>query len=166
MHDPNGIVIARSASPLAPDSMAVISDEGLWSLASSPSHCNYKYTLSQCGPMFLYLTIMGAKLGQKILSLKTAFLMTLAELRNIHWNLIQLSFFCIVLPAVSKPIIKSNSSDGGLQSKNSRCSTLQHTATHCNARLHTGTHSYTRYKIQHPTTHGNTGSGTRQHTTA
>jgi len=30
MHDPNGIIDARSASPLAPDLAAAISDEGLW----------------------------------------------------------------------------------------------------------------------------------------
>jgi len=32
MHDPNGIIDARSASPTAPDLVAAISDEGLWSL--------------------------------------------------------------------------------------------------------------------------------------
>jgi len=35
MHDPNGIIDARSAGPLAPDLMPAISDEGLWNLASS-----------------------------------------------------------------------------------------------------------------------------------
>jgi len=37
MHDPNGIIDARSVSPLAPDLVAVISDEGLWNLDSSLS---------------------------------------------------------------------------------------------------------------------------------
>jgi len=35
VHDPNGIIDARSASPLAPDLVAAISDEGVWNLASS-----------------------------------------------------------------------------------------------------------------------------------
>ena len=45
MHDPNGIIDARSASPLAPDLAAAISDEGLWNLASSLSPCNQEYTM-------------------------------------------------------------------------------------------------------------------------
>ena len=45
MHDPNGIIDARSASPLAPDLAAAISDEGLWNLASWLSPCNQKYTM-------------------------------------------------------------------------------------------------------------------------
>ena len=45
MHDPNGIIDARSASPLAPDLVAAISDEGLWNSASSLSPCNQKYTM-------------------------------------------------------------------------------------------------------------------------
>ena len=42
---PNGIIDARSASPLAPDLVAAISDEGLWNSASSLSPCNQKYTM-------------------------------------------------------------------------------------------------------------------------
>jgi len=45
MHDPNGIIDAHSASPLAPHLVAAISDEQLWNLASSPSPCNQKYTM-------------------------------------------------------------------------------------------------------------------------
>jgi len=45
MHDPNGIMDTRSASPLAPDSVAAISDQGLRSLAPSSSPCNQKYTM-------------------------------------------------------------------------------------------------------------------------
>jgi len=44
-HDPNGIIDARSASPLAPDLVAAISDEGLWNLASLLSLCDQKYTM-------------------------------------------------------------------------------------------------------------------------
>jgi len=46
MHDPNGIIDARAASPLAPDLVTAMSDEGLWNLASSlSSPCNQKYTM-------------------------------------------------------------------------------------------------------------------------
>jgi hypothetical protein len=45
MPNPNGIVDTRSASPLAPDLVAAISDEGLRILAPSPSPCNQKYTM-------------------------------------------------------------------------------------------------------------------------
>ena len=45
MHDPNGIIDARSASPLAPNLVAAISYEGLWNLASVLLPCNPKYTM-------------------------------------------------------------------------------------------------------------------------
>jgi len=45
MQDQNDIIGARSASLLASNSVAVISEEGLRSLASLPSHCNHKYTM-------------------------------------------------------------------------------------------------------------------------
>jgi len=37
MHDPNGIIDARSASPTAPDLVAAISDQGLRSLEEKKS---------------------------------------------------------------------------------------------------------------------------------
>jgi len=42
MNDPNSIIDARSASPLAPD---LVSHEGLWNLVSALSPCNQKYTM-------------------------------------------------------------------------------------------------------------------------
>jgi len=45
MQDSNGIIDAHSASPLAPDLVAALSDEDFWSLASSPLPCNQKYTM-------------------------------------------------------------------------------------------------------------------------
>jgi len=36
VHDSNGIIDARSASPFAPDLVAALGDEGLQSLSSSP----------------------------------------------------------------------------------------------------------------------------------
>jgi len=45
MNDPNGIINARSVSVLAPYVMSAISDEGLRSLAFSPSPCYQKYTV-------------------------------------------------------------------------------------------------------------------------
>jgi len=44
LHDPNGTIGARLASPLAPDSVAAIG-KGLRSLSSSPVLCNHKYTM-------------------------------------------------------------------------------------------------------------------------
>jgi len=48
IHNPNG---AHSASPLAPESVAAIGNECLWSIASSPLHCNHKYIVHN--PIFL-----------------------------------------------------------------------------------------------------------------
>jgi len=45
VHDSNGIVDARSLSPLAPDLVAALSEEGLQSLASSSSPSNQSYTM-------------------------------------------------------------------------------------------------------------------------
>jgi len=45
VHDSNSIIDARSASPIAPDLVAALSDEGLQSLTSSPSPYNQKYTM-------------------------------------------------------------------------------------------------------------------------
>ena len=45
VHDSNGIIDARSVSPLAPDLVAALGDAGLQSLSSSPSPCNQKYTM-------------------------------------------------------------------------------------------------------------------------
>jgi len=45
MHNPNVIIGARSASQLAPDSVAAMGNECLCSSASLPSHCNQKYTM-------------------------------------------------------------------------------------------------------------------------
>jgi len=51
MHNPNSILDARSASPLAPDSITVIGKEGLWNL----SRCNQRYTIWS---KFWYWTVM------------------------------------------------------------------------------------------------------------
>jgi len=51
MHDPNGIIDARSASTLAPDLAAAISEEGLWNLASSLTLQSKVHDV-QCGPIF------------------------------------------------------------------------------------------------------------------
>ena len=45
MHNPNGIIVARSASQLEPDSVASMGNECLCSSASLPSHCNQTYTM-------------------------------------------------------------------------------------------------------------------------
>jgi len=45
LHDSNGIIDARSASPLAPDLVAALSDKDIQSFASSPPPCNPKYTM-------------------------------------------------------------------------------------------------------------------------
>ena len=45
MHNPNGIIGARSASQLAPDSVAAVGNELLCSSASLPSHCNQTYIM-------------------------------------------------------------------------------------------------------------------------
>jgi len=45
MHNPNGIIDARLASQLAPDSVAAMGNECLCNSASLPSHCNQKYTM-------------------------------------------------------------------------------------------------------------------------
>jgi len=153
MHDPNGIVDAWSASPLAPDSMAVIGDEGLWSLTSSPSHCNYKYILSHCGPIFLYRTVMGAELGQKMVSLETAFLISVAKLQNIHWIwfIFHFSVSCcqqclnLLLKAVAWMVDQNQRIDA---------------AAHSNTLLHTATRGYTQV---HPVTPG-IKHNTQQHT--
>jgi len=59
IHDPNGIIGARSASPLAPDSVAAIGNECCQSLACSPSHCNHKNTMWSNG--FVLDRILGRK---------------------------------------------------------------------------------------------------------
>jgi len=45
MHNPNGIIGARSASQLAPDSVAAIGNKCLYSFASLPSNCNQTNTM-------------------------------------------------------------------------------------------------------------------------
>jgi len=76
MHNPNGIIGARSASQLAPDSVAVMGNECLCSSASLSSHHNQKYSMRS------NIFVLDRNLPQsgtlKRCYLKTAFPMKLA----------------------------------------------------------------------------------------
>jgi len=67
IHNPNGIIGARSASPLAPHLVAAIGNKCLWSLASWPCTA---ITSTQCGPIFLYWTAFCLEAGQTKMSFK------------------------------------------------------------------------------------------------
>jgi len=60
----------------------------------------------------------GCRIGTENDVFRDCFSDFFSEITKYSPNLIHLSFFCIVLPAVSKPIVKSSSLDGGSKSKN------------------------------------------------
>jgi hypothetical protein len=62
MHNHNVIIGARSASQLAPDSVAALGNECLCSSASLSSHCNQKYTM-RSNIFVLYRTLPPGQSG-------------------------------------------------------------------------------------------------------
>ena len=70
-HAQYGIIGARSASQLAPDSVAAMGNECLCSSASLPSHCNQKYTMRS--NIFVLDRILSQSGTLKRCHLKTAF---------------------------------------------------------------------------------------------
>ena len=70
MHNPHGIIGARSASQLAPDSVAPMGNK---CLCSSASLHRTAIKSTQCGPIFLYWTAFCPKAGHKKLSFKDFF---------------------------------------------------------------------------------------------
>ena len=75
VHNPNGIIGARSASPLAPDFVAAVGNKYLRSSASLPSHCNHKYTMRS--NIFVLDRILSRSGTGKGVLLKTAFNMNI-----------------------------------------------------------------------------------------